>query len=383
MTHPRHSIPEKRKLHWVSEDIEDQEVIDERNSRRREARDISRQYLARKHEAESRSDYFTFLRGRGLSGPRATLAAYGDMPAVKKGRKKPLGIGATRKAKKNYGATPAFNKALVAAVKKVENRQQETVYSQSGFYMNTNSTTLTTTGFSLSGLNQSAAYASATTTTRLTLTNNVFYFPLSALAQVGNSSTPGYRKGQRINPVGFRISIQHYQGLATVGATYTWMLIRNKGQTLTAVGTTSGITIPGINQVSAMALFVPLIQGPLAGAGGPNGSTPNGDFVSAMRFNYADWQKVKSGSWTMGPILQRENSSQPSAPNSANAQTAAKQIKAYVPIKDSYWEYPLPTAISGIKGGDYFFVIYREGYQDPNINSDAIIGQVELSFKDP
>lgn len=375
-------IPNKRKLEWVSDDIEDARTVTERTQRARQAIEIKRVWSARKHEAESRADYYNHLLGRGLSANQANLVAYGDMPAIKKGRKKPAGIGATYRAKQkaaNYGATPSFNRALVAAVKKVENRSQETVYSQSGAYLDSSLSTLTKTGYTLSGLNQSAAFTQGTAYTRVQITNACFVWPLSPMAQVGNSSTPGYRKGQSINPVGFRYYIYHQQSLNSVPATYKFALLRNKGVTLT-----TGNTTPGIASTDSLGLFVPLIQGPLATSGGPNGSLPLGDVSSSMRWNRAEWQVCKSGSWNMTSSMARENSALITSPTVAGGiSTAFKQVTGYIPIKDATWLYPLPTTISGIKGGDYYFVVWREGPADNAISADKMSMTFELSFKDP
>ncbi|AXB22593.1 capsid protein [Alces alces faeces associated circular virus MP65] len=296
------------------------------------------------------------------------------MPAKKSSRG---GIGKAAKAKKNYGATPAFNRALTAAVQKVEARSQETTYSQSGVYLNAAQSTFTQTGYTLSGLNQSAAYAVGTTNTRANATNQVFAFPICPLAQVGNSSTPGYRKGQRINPVGFRFSIQHDQSLATMSATYKWALIRNQG------GTLSGNTGPVITQTNAITMFVGLVQGPLASAGGPNGALPNGDFASSMRWNRQAWTVKKQGSYTMPAALARDNNTAPASATAPPFHNSSKTVTHFIPIRDSHWDYPTPTAIANIKGGDYYFVLWREGSADQFIGNDFINFICELSFKDP
>lgn len=375
-------IPNKRKLEWVSDDIEDGAVIAERYERARQSTGIKRIWAARKHEAQSRTDYNSYLRGRGLSAAQADIVSHGDMPAVKKGRKKPIGIGATYRAKQkaaNFGATPSFNRALVAAVKKVENRAVETTYSQSGLYMDSSLSTFTQTGYSMSGLNSSAAYSASTPTTRANATNQCLVWPLSPMAQVGNTSTPGYRKGQRISPIGFRFSVEHDQQLATMNVNYKWALVRNKGQTLT-----SNATIPGITGTNSLGLFVPLVQGPLVSSGGPSGSLPMGNFSSCMRWNRQEWSVMKSGTWSMGAVLSRENASVISAPQtSSNVANVSRCVTGYAPIKDKFWDYPAPTATTGIKGGDYFFIVWREGSADAYIARDQMSFVFEFSFKDP
>lgn len=289
------------------------------------------------------------------------------------------GIGkAARAKKKNYGASASFNKALVAAVERVENRTLETTYSQSGAFLNVGSSTFNQTGFNLSGLNQTAAYSASTPSTRISATNQCFVFPICPLAQVGNSSTPGYRKGQRINPLAFRFSIEHNQSLSTVAATYKWAVVRNTGSTLTTNNTT-----PGIVQTNGLNLFVPLTQGPLAASGGPNGALPLGDFSSCMRWNRAEWAVKKSGSYVLGAALERLNSNAPTTPTVPPYHNTSKCFSAYTSFKEKHWDYPLPTAISNIKGGDYYFIMWREGIADTFIGNDVINFVCELSFKDP
>lgn len=312
----------------------------------------------------------------------------GNMPYRKTGRRVPKGTNAAlrasvaaRKAAKaqNYGATSSFNRALTAAVQKVEARSQETVYSQSGVYMDSSAATFTQSGYSLSGLNTSAAWTAAGTGARCNATNQAFVWPLSPMAQVGNTSNPGFRRGQRINPIGFRVSIAHEQAIPSVSATYKWALLRNVGQTLSNNNVT-----PGITQTNALGIFVPWTQGPLASAGGPNGVLPNGDFSSITRWSRQDWSVKKHGSWTMQPALNRENSSVVQNPQATTQfYSSSKLTQCYIAIKDTHWDYPTPTGIANIKGGDYYFVIWREGVGDPFIGRDYMACTFELSFKDP
>ena len=315
------------------------------------------------------------------------LQPIAKMPQYAK-KRKPLGLLATRNAKRakvggrdKYGAKSidwnAAAKLADQAAASAVRRATETTYSQGGLYLNTFNTTFNQTGYNMSGLNQSAAYVASTTNTRQNATNQVMVWPLSPMAQVGNTATPGYRKGQRINPVGFRFSIAHTQSLATLqGAVYHWALVRNKGLTVT-----NNPTQPFITQTNAMALFVPWVQGPIASLG-PNGTLPNGDYSSITRWNYQEWNKVKTGTWTMRPVLNLENANTVQAPGATAVPQQVKFSQGYVPIKDANWDYPSPTAITNIKGGDYYFIIWREGPGDTIIGSDVMCCTFELSFKD-
>lgn len=311
------------------------------------------------------------------------------MPQYAAKRKRPLGILATRNAKRaktardKYGgksidwnaAAKLADQAAASAVM----RATETTYSQSGMYLDTGRSALTQTGFAMSGLNQSAAFSLSSISTRGNRTNGCLYWPLSPMAQVGNTNTPGYRKGQRINPQGFRVSMMHTQYLSTVNKVYHFALLRNKGVTL------GGSPVsPGLSSTDGLSLFVPLSQGPLAAAGGPTGTLPFGDFSSCMRWNRQAWSVVKHGQYTMGSAKDLENAAVQNQPNTTGA-TATNTLhkSVYYPIKDVHWDYPTPTAISNIKGGDYFWVMWSEGAADLALGAEQIVFTMELSFKDP
>lgn len=85
----------------------------------------------------------------------------------------------------------------------------------------------------------------------------------------------------------------------------------------------------------------------------------------------------------MPPVASRENNALPNSPTTAPVPSTTKCITGYIPIKDAHWDYATPTAIANIKGGDYYFTIWREGAADTNIANDVMYTVFELSFKDP
>jgi len=272
----------------------------------------------------------------------------------------------------------AAAKLADAAAKTAVNRATETTYSQSGLYCNTQLDTLNTVGYSLSGINQSAVYTAANPSTRGDKTNGVLVIPVVNLAQVGNTNTPGYRKGQRINPLGFRVSWEHSQAIPTMNKTYHYAFIRNKGRTFTS------ITSPQLTTTDSMYLFVPQIQGPLVGAGGPAGNLPMGNFSSCMRWNRSEWNVLKHGKYTMAPTIEMANNAAIISPTNITASFTRTHCETvYIPIKDAHWDYPTPTAITDIKGGDYFFVMWSEGDADRLLGRELMRFVYELSFKDP
>jgi len=265
--------------------------------------------------------------------------------------------------------------------KKAALKVQETLVSEGGWRMNTNKVTLTTTGSDLSGLNQSASYASNDTATRGNVTNRCFVYPLSPLSQLGNSGVPGYRAGQKINVSSIYVSIQHYQGLASVSATYHYAIIRNCSTTFSG----TGYDAPGLTNTDNITLFRPKNQGPLS-AQGPSGQLPDGNFSSLMPWNTSDWRVYKRGHYTTPPTFDLENASVANNPSSALGSTTntwSKNIKITCPMKNMIWDYTQPSATNGIKGGDFYFVMWREGYTDNIIGRDEINGIVRLMYKDP
>jgi hypothetical protein len=306
-------------------------------------------------------------------------------------KRKPKGLLATAKAKKSarkdpYGSKSvdwdAVAKVADRAAKNASMKTHEILYSQGSFSMNSNSDALRQTGFVLSGLNQSAAFDRADPSNRIAETDHVFVWPLSPMSALGNASTPGYRSGQKINAKSFKLSVFAYQGLATMTSTYHIAIIRNVGLQFNGPGYTS----PGITTSAALSLFVFLNQGPLVTAGPVSGSTPNSDFISAMRWNRADWRVLKHTTYTMPGRPSSQNQRDPDDPTTADGATnttACKRVDVYVDLKDQVWDYSFPGSVNDIKGGNYFAIIWREGWSDKYIGLDYIGGVCELAYRDP
>ncbi|RYE04778.1 MAG: hypothetical protein EOP33_08590 [Rickettsiaceae bacterium] len=270
-----------------------------------------------------------------------------------------------------------------ARAKKTVLKTSETLESQSGWYMSTALPALTKVGSNLSGLNQDSAYVQSYPANRQISTNNVFVFPLSPLSQLGNAGTPGYRQGHRICAHSIEINIIHKQNLSNTTGYYHYAIVRNKSITLTG----DAYAKPGITQTNNLALFKPLNQGPLA-TYGPNGDLPDGDWSSCMRRNTDDWSWVKSGYWVAPRLPIGGNGAKNSSPTSDIASNGtqidfSKKIRVSHSFKNQVWEYSKPTEINGIKGGDYYFIIWREGTEDPILGYEAINGTIQFKYKDP
>lgn len=271
-----------------------------------------------------------------------------------------------------------------ARAKKSALKVSETLYSQSSFSMDTKAN-LIQTGFNLSGLNQSASFTPTGSNVRANATNQCFVFPLSPMAQLGNQGTPGYRGGQKIMAHTLTINITHNQLIPTINGIYKYALLRNVSKTISG----TGYSTPGITQTNALAMFVPLNQGALAASGPLTGALPSGDWSSITRWNRGDWRVCKSGSWTMPSRTESQNSLDPQDPTTSNGYgsngnfTSTKIIRVNYNFKDQVWDYSDPSQTNAIKGGDYYFVMWREGAPDLYIGREVIQGTIELSFKDP
>lgn len=363
------TIPNKRKLTWVSEDIEDEDVIQERKERRKLAHDLHFDYRIRHEDKLSRDRQYSELRGRGLSVARATLAAYDAMPVTKKG-KKIQGIGAKYKAKKkaaNYGATPAFNRALVAAVKKVESKTLETYYSNFGINWYTGSPQAS--GTAAPGGFGSASGAAANTTANNAMNSSVHVMALPVQIQTG--TTAGYRKGQFITPLGFRWFFRGKLANYNSDHEFNMVLCRYKGN---SPPTTSNYSIQFAG-VGNLNLFE-------TGAFGPNASgfstTNDSQWQSASRFNRDVWDVKKHIRFKVA--YQKD-------PYAQYAATTTFRHDGYYKFPDKTWDYTSNTGTS-IKGGDYYIIMWQEGDETNSSTASATIAQhsmqlnMELSFKD-
>lgn len=363
------TIPNKRKLTWVSEDFEDEHVIQERKERRELAHRLHFEHRIRHQDKLSRDRQYSELRGRGLSVAQATVAAYEAMPVTKKG-KKIQGIGAKYKAKKkaaNYGATPSFNRALVAAVKRVESKSLETYYSNFGINWYTGqpqgSGTVTPGGFGAS------SGASANTLANNCLNGSIHVMSLTAQVQVGTGA--GYRKGQFVTPVGFRWWFRGKMANYNTDHEFNVVIARYKGTSPPVVSNYSA----QYGTVNQLALFE-------VGAFGPNANgystTNDTQWQSASRYNRDLWDVKKHQRFRVA--YQKDPYAQ------YPAQTIFRH-DGYYKFPDKTWDYTTSSGVS-IKGGDYYIILWQEGDETNSSTSAATIAShsmqlnMELSFKD-
>lgn len=361
------TILNKRKLEWVSDEIEEAHVVRERYLA---AQQLGFDHRIAANDRRSRDYFYLSLLDKGVSGPGAYLAAYDKMPATTKKGRKIQGIGAKYKAKKkaaNYGATPAFNKALVAAVKKVESRTLETYYSNFGINFYTG--TAQTSGSSAVGGFGSASGAAANTTANNAMNSSVHIMALPAQLQSG--TTAGYRKGQFVSPLGFRWFFRGKLANYNSDHEFNMVVCRYKGNTPPAVSNYSS----QYATVTSLNLFE-------VGAFGPNSSgfstTNDTQWQSASRFNRDIWDVKKHVRFKVA--YQKD-------PYAQYAAQSTFRRDGYYKFPDKTWDYVSSSGTS-IKGGDYYIILWQEGDETNSSAATATMAQhsmqlnMELSFKD-
>ena len=370
------TIPRKRRGSFGYYDIEDQEAYEERAARRALSHSLAYQWRIRSLDRRSRDQQYSDLRSKGLSGLRAFVASYDRMPS-KGYKKKPQGIGAKYRAAKkrrNYGATPSFNKALVAAVKKVEAKSHETFYTDFG--INFNSMTNQAGGTFTPGGFQSIVGATGNTA------NAVFGNPsmvhvisLSAQVQTSSTGVAGYRRGQFINPLGFQWWWRGFLQNMTNQHTFHFVIARYKG---TQSSLTGGGAYPVMMSMSQTALFE-------TGSFGPNSSAfnaQNQEYQSGSRFNRDAWDIKTHRTFRVNPPPQLEIG------NPALVYRAPIKFDGYYKFKEAQWDY---VANNGnvIKGGEYYMLTWQESSEPAQSTASGapvpwVFMQLnmEMSFKD-
>lgn len=261
----------------------------------------------------------------------------------------------SKQFKDKYGAKgidwEAAVKLAEKAAKKEINKNIETQYSSVVMTSVLSSTRTATVGFDLAGFNKEIGgtrYAG----------DNMLIFNLGYLSQQGSSLSPGYRIGQRLNAKYFRIVVAGNIPMATADCTYHWRIVRRKHDQTGQLAYDK----PTIATAENVGLFKPLTDGPLAsqssfGSTGGSSTRPFPMFASAMRQNTEAW------TFTKGAYGSKFVKSHPLDvdPNDDKHVSAFCET-LYHPLEEE-WEFSSRTG-SDIKGGNYFFVLWREGAPD-------------------
>lgn len=265
------------------------------------------------------------------------------------------------------------------------NKNIETQYSQALVRMTAQDAVTASTGWALRGLNWQAA-ASGSTTRALNLVGTMI-FNLGYLSQNGASVQPGYRQGQRINAKSLSFTVSATLPQITTDCTYHWRVVRRKND---AAGN-AAYAVPTLTTMDVVGLFKPTTDGPLSSSITYTGyeqtnTTPIPQYVSAMRQNVDQWTFVQ------GAHGYQTIKAAPLDPGAADqVRTVCFCQKMYVPLEQE-WDF-VTRAGCDIKGGNYFFVMWREGGQDfapanlwSQSNAAAPLENInvfmELAFKD-
>ena len=298
------------------------------------------------------------------------------MPTYKKNKNvKPQGIGAKYKQKKaaakttsGYGtksiAWKDVAKLVDAAASKQLNKTIETQYSQAMFRMIYNEDNTDTQGWALRGLNQRVPGADGIRKLQL---NAAVIFNLGYLSQVGQTVQPGFRQGQRINAKHLAFTITGTLPQLTADCSYHWRVVRRKND---AQGNLA-YDKPTITTMDIVGLFKSASDGPFASSiqygqsDVASATAPIPGHVSAMRQNTDYWTFVK-GAHGYKTIKAQSLDPDPSD----QKHTFDFCEKMYVPL-DEEWDF-ITKGGCDIKGGNYFFVLWREGAQDYTAASQAV-----------
>lgn len=322
----------------------------------------------RYHVAVARE--YTYWRQRGLSHAQAGLQV--KMAFTKKRpAKKPVGIGARAKAKNAYKTGGITDRQLLKAVKKAENSTLETYYTNWGVQFNTNTAQATGT-FSPGGFQAASGAAKNTLANFFGDCTQVHLQHLPAQIQVGTAA--GYRKGQHIQPIGFRWWIRGWMQNATAPHDFHFAIIRNKTNILPATVQ----VYPTAGTLSALNLFEQGAFGPNAGSFLGNQSAC--ETTDATRYDRDAWDIKKTQKFTVTPVASTELN------NTNGIYKKLIQHNGYYKFPDKDWDYTLNTGLS-IKGGDYYLAMWQQNTEPasaPNGGSPVLFMQVnmELSFKD-
>lgn len=264
-------------------------------------------------------------------------------------------------------------------VQKEINKNIETQTSQAMVVMTHSPDHVKVTGFDLGGLNFD-------NTNLMFAPSQAMIFNLGYLSQQGSSLSPGYRVGQRINAKYLKVTIAANLPQLSADCTYHWRIVRRKNDQSGQLSYSQ----PALVSMETIGLYKPLTDGPLAQESyygqSSTATQPFPYFASASRPNSDAWTAVKGGhgwKYVKGQGLDTDEN---------DDRYVASFCETLFLSLDEEWDFVSRTG-SDIKGGNYFFVMWREGGPDfvqytakPNVAT--ALGNVEvkclfeLAFKD-
>lgn len=326
----------------------------------------------------------TFINSVRMPPKRKAPSTGGFAKKSKLATKKYSNSTGSKQFKDKYGAKgidwDAAMKLAEKAAKKEINKNIETQYSMAMVSMTHEPTVTANVGWNLHGLNRTVGdqdgYSSA----------GAMIYNLGFLSKPGGTISSGYRLGQRINAKHFRIVISANLPMVSADCTYHWRIVRRKND---ASGH-KAYELPTLTETGVLGLFKPLEGGPHATNASygeqSNSTVPFAHFASAMRQNTEQWTFCKGGH---GYKYVKANPIDIDTNDDKYVASFCETL--YFPLEEE-WEFVSRDG-SDIKGGNYFFVMWREGGNDlvqystsPSIA--AALGKIqikvmfELAFKD-
>lgn len=263
------------------------------------------------------------------------------------------------------------------AASKQINKNIETQYSQA--LVSLLGTASATTGWALGPLNVGPVAGPNNTTVTGFVPDQALIFNLGYLSGVGPSNTPGYRLGQRINAKYIKCTVAANLPEMSADCTYHWRVVRRK----TDQAGQLSYSQPSLVPMSTLSLYKPLTDGPLASSAsyGTYSSSTSvfASHSSAMRQNTDQWTFCKNGSASYSLIA---------APIDTDA-TDGRLVRSFCKSLhfevNAEWDF-VTRGGSDIKGGNYFFVMWREGgpdytSQQASTSSAAVSAMGGLSLK--
>ena len=383
---------------FFEEEEDDQRRLQYRNTARGAAAEARiKQNLA--EELQTKWLKFDAYRRRGFTEASSRLFSFGDeMPAkrkftgqvstrdpkVKRAAKVYNNATGQKMGNNKYGHSASSETAMLKALVAAESQRQisksiETQHSYCLVTMNSHRNTGAMSGFSMVGLNQVVTPPTSTSPMLLTpMWNNMMMFNLSALCQVRDGSSPtvnGYRVGNRVNVQSVNVTINGGVHAPSTDCTYRAMIARRRDGALVGSATT-----PQLVQSNQSSLWKTADEGPYALKNtGFSVYCPVPNYCSMMRRNYDSWSFPNGASCAADINIQ---SAGPGSATEDSDYTAKLNMNLYHSFTE-VWDYPsaASTGTLTIKGGDYFFYLWREGPED-SMAQTSINVQFSLSFKD-
>lgn len=325
------------------------------------------------------------------------------MPAPKK---RPQAVGAkyaSKKAKtsvsksttksKGYGGKAIDWEAAVrladAAANKAINKNIETQVSRAKFLSTFNQAITSVSGMNLRNMNITwTAPAPNQPAQPLYIKDGAIAFNLGFLSQHGSQLAGGFRVGQKINAKYLRVLIEGNIPQNSADCVYHFRIVRRRADQSQQLA----YHVPTVTTMNNLRLFKTDFDGPFASevkyAEGADSANPFPACSSAGRQNTDEWRFMGGDAYKTKFVK-----GVPLNTSSGTDYHTSHFVESVYHKVEEEWDFPARPPNSELKGGNYFFVMWREGPPDPiqmlsNFDKMEALGglqfsiMAELSFKD-